>query len=59
VGTEFWSGLIDWIKATLVESGRMSEKDLDLFRVVDTAEEARDKIMEYFKKYKDNNDVNF
>ena len=48
VGTEFWGGLIDWIKQTLVESGRVSEKDLDLFRLVDSAVEARDKILEYY-----------
>jgi len=48
VGKEFWGGLIDWIKQTLVESGRVSEKDLDLFRLVDSAVEARDKILEYY-----------
>jgi len=59
VGKEFWGGLIDWIKATLVESGRMSEKDLDLFRVVDSAVEARDKILEYFNKYTKEGSPNF
>jgi len=59
VGKEFWGGLIDWIKDTLVGSGRMSEKDLDLFRLVDTAEEARDKIMEYHNKYSSDSNTNF
>lgn len=53
VGKEFWGGLIDWIKDTMVASGRVSEKDLDLFRLVDTAVEARDKILEFFEKYKE------
>lgn len=48
VGKEFWGGLIDWIKETLVASGRVSQKDLDLFRLVDSAAEARDKILEYY-----------
>ncbi len=40
VGKEFWGGLIDWIKYTLLEkNGNISPKDLDLFHVVDTAEE--------------------
>lgn len=59
VGKEFWGGLIDWIKVTLVDSGRMSAKDMDLFRLVDTAEEARDKILEYHGKYIHKNDTNF
>jgi len=59
VGKEFWGGLIDWIKETLVSSGRVSEKDLDLFRVVDSAVEARDKILEYFNKYTKEGSPNF
>ena len=60
VGKKYWAGLIDWIKNTLVEDGKMSEKDLDLFRIVDTAVEARDKVIEYHNKYKENNtDTNF
>lgn len=59
VGKEYWGGLIDWLKAVLVNSGRMSEKDLDLFRLVDTAEEARDKVLEYFEKYMGDNTSNF
>jgi|TARA_B110000305_G_scaffold47219_1_gene50406 hypothetical protein len=51
VGTKFWSGLIDWMKETLVSEGTISEKDFDLFRIVDSAAEARDKIMEYHNKY--------
>lgn len=47
VGTKFWSGLIDWMKTTLVSEGTISEKDFDLFRVVDTAEEAVLKIKDY------------
>lgn len=53
VGKEFWTGLFDWIKNTMVTSGRVSETDLNLFRIVDSAEEARDKIVEFFSKYKE------
>ena len=50
VGKEYWGGLIDWIKSTLLTEGMISETDLDLFRVVDTAEEAVTKIVEYHSK---------
>jgi len=39
---------------TLWTNGAISGDDLDLFRVVDTAEEAVEKITDYHNKYKDN-----
>ena len=40
VGKEFWTGLMDWIKATLLDKfGNISPKDLDLIHVVDTEDE--------------------
>lgn len=52
VGTDFWSGLIDWVKDTLLKKfGNISAKDLDLFKVVDTEEEVLDVIDEFYKKY--------
>jgi len=57
VGTEFWSGLLDWFKATLLKDGMISEGDLDLYRVVDTAVEAVAHIKAFYDKYSVN--VNF
>ncbi|MBO6213150.1 hypothetical protein SAMN05421738_10530 [Algoriella xinjiangensis] len=51
VGTEYWSGLLDWIKKTVLEEGYIAEKDLDLFRLVDTAEEAVTHIKNFYEKY--------
>ena len=59
IGSEYWSGLIDWLKNTVNSSGKMSTKDFDLFRVVDTAEEAVDKIVEYHNKFNSEAGVNF
>lgn len=52
VGKEYWSGLVDWIKTQLVDGGMVNENDLDLFRLVDTAEEAVEKIVNYHNKHK-------
>ena len=52
VGKKFWAGLLDWIKNTLLEEGNISEEDLNLFRVVDTAEEAVDHFNKFYAKYK-------
>lgn len=59
VGKEYWSGLIAWLKDHVLESGRMSAKDFDLFRIVDSAAEARDKVMEFHNKYREGNVTNF
>lgn len=59
VGKEYWTGLIEWLKEVAVENGMISDKDLGLFRIVDTAEEARDKIREFTEKYKSEQLTNF
>ena len=51
-GTEFWSGLINWIKDVLLkEENNISEEDLDLIKIVDSPEEAVKQINEFYKKY--------
>lgn len=40
VGKEYWSPLVDWLKNTVAERGMINPKDLDLFQVVETAQEA-------------------
>ena len=57
VGTEFWGGLLGWFKDTLLKEGMISANDLDLYRVVDTADEAVEHIKAFYEKYTVN--VNF
>jgi len=51
VGVDFWSGLMDWVKGRLLEEGNISKEDLDLFRLVDTADEAVNEISKFYSKY--------
>lgn len=52
VGTEYWSGLLDWIKNTMLEKEKnINPEDLNLFRLVDTAEEATEHIFRFYEKY--------
>lgn len=52
VGKDFWSGLIDWIKKIMLNKEQnISPEDLDLFAVVDTAEDAVAHIDEFYTKY--------
>lgn len=59
VGMEYWGGLLDWMHDVVGETGNISEKDFEIFRVVDTAEEAVEKILEFKDKYRKNNQINF
>lgn len=52
VGTEFWSGVLDWIKSTLLKKfGNISATDLDLINLVDTEDEVIDILDAFYKEY--------
>ena len=51
VGTDFWKGMVDWIKkALLLENKNISKEDLNLFQIVDTKEE----VIEILEKFHNN-----
>ncbi len=51
-GKSYWKGLMDWILETMRdEEHNISDKDIDLFRIVDTAEEAVNEIDAFYSKY--------
>lgn len=49
VGTEFWKGLLDWVKNTMLKVGNISAKDLDLIKLVNTKEEVVEIIDSFYK----------
>lgn len=51
VGKSYWSGLVDWLKATMLENKNINEEDLELFSVVEDASEAVKVIDEFYSKY--------
>ncbi|TSE04075.1 MULTISPECIES: TIGR00730 family Rossman fold protein [Aquimarina] len=52
VSTEFWGGLIDWVKSTLLEKfSNISPGDLDLIHVVDTPKEVLDILDKFYGEY--------
>jgi hypothetical protein len=51
VGSEYWKGLLDWIKNVILKEKNINEKDLDLIQMVDTSDEAVDKINEFYAQY--------
>jgi len=51
VGTDFWSGLKDWIQSVMLEKfGNVSAKDMSLIPVVDDPEEVVQIINDFYKE---------
>lgn len=50
VGSDYWKGLIDWIKDTLLNEKYISASDLDLIEIVDTVDEVIDALSNFHKK---------
>ena len=50
VGSDFWKGLIDWIKQTMLAMGNISPHDLDLITLADTEEEVVEIIDAFYKE---------
>jgi len=49
VGSEFWNGLFDWIKNTMLAAGNIGLTDLDLVKIVDTEDEVVEVIDAFYK----------
>jgi len=39
-GVDYWTGLLDWIRGTMLEAGYINAEDLDLITVTDDVEHA-------------------
>jgi hypothetical protein len=39
VGSDYWNGLLDWIRARLLDSGMISPGDTDIVQVIDDPDE--------------------
>lgn len=52
VGKEYWQGLVSWIEDIMLNvEGNISKEDLNLFKIVDNAEDAVQVIDEFYNKY--------
>ncbi len=52
VGTDYWGGLIDWIRNVLFDSFQnISDGDIDLLHIVDTEDEVLDILDKFYDEY--------
>ena len=47
MGSEYWQGLIDWLKNTMVKEGKILPVNMELIQIVDEPEE----VVRLIKKY--------
>lgn len=45
-GREYWTGLLDWLRNTVLPGGKIANADLDLLITTDSPQEVRDLIIE-------------
>ncbi len=53
VGRDYWAGLLDWMRHTMLERGTIAATDLDLFHVTDDADE----VVELIRTHRAEGDV--
>jgi len=52
VGSEYWKGLIDWIKTVMIgEERNANPEDMNLIKIVDTEDEVVEALDNFYKKY--------
>src|SRR3990172_5349279 len=51
VGSDYWKGIVDWLKNVALEEKNINPEDMDLFSVADTADEVVQVIDKFYSKY--------
>jgi uncharacterized protein (TIGR00730 family) len=53
MGSEYWGGMIDWIRRTLLAEAAINKQDVDLLRLTDDTDEAVRIIQAYARTHRD------
>jgi uncharacterized protein (TIGR00730 family) len=51
IGSDYWGGLVDWIKNKMISQETISEEDLSLFQVTDDPDEAVKIVCDFYQKH--------
>jgi hypothetical protein len=47
MGSDYWQGLLDWMKKTMLQESKIQSADLELIQIIDDPEE----VVKHIKKY--------
>lgn len=50
VGSDYWKGLIDWIKNTVLDHRNITQKDFGLFQICDDPDQIANEIDAYYRR---------
>src|SRR5690606_18708324 len=53
-GSEYWEGLLDWLRNKMAAEGKIAPDDVDLLHVTDSPEEAVSVVLEYYQAQLEN-----
>ena len=53
VGTDYWAGMLDWIKGSLLKEAAINQEDVDLLRLTDDPKEAVRIIKAYARTHRE------
>ena len=53
LGRDYWGGLYDWIKSSVLDSGKIGEKDLSLLHVTDDVDDAVKVVHEAYRAWEE------
>ena len=52
VSSSYWGGLLDWLKTTMFQkTGNVSQEDLDLLSIADTADEVAQQVLSFYSRH--------
>jgi len=49
-GREYWQGMTEWLKETVLKNGNISKEDIELFKIADTPREVVQIIKKFYAK---------
>ena len=52
-GSQYWGGLVDWIRDSVAEAGNISGSDLDLIHVTDDVEDMISVVHDAYKAWEE------
>lgn len=52
MGSDFWAGLIDWMKSTLLKNATISPEDLNLMQITDDPEVVANGIERHYQRHR-------
>ncbi len=49
-GSHYWDRMVDWLREIMLEEGKISPEDLDIFMITDSVDEARQAIIDAYRE---------